>query len=474
VNAFLSKKSMALRLASLQAKNEGWLAEHMAVIEVEYPVAEGSSDIEVAYIAAAFPAGSGKTSLAMMEVPPEYAKKGYKVRCISEDVAWLKKGRDGRLWAINPEAGVFGALTGLNAESNPNVIATASKNSIFTNTAHNLEDNTVWWEGMNDEEIVNAIDWRGSPWDNIRVEMPEESEILENEDDEEYEDNAGGDAHIIPNDEDFDDEALDEDELNGDDEDDALEDVGEQPSAAARVPQIVKRGAHSGSRFTAPISGCPNLSLQFNSPDGVPITAIVFGGRRTKTVPLVYQAFDWVHGVFVGTVLGAEPPNAAKPGSAAVRRDPMAMLRYCGYNSADYWRHWLKMGKKLGRNAPKIFNVNWFKYGTDGKPVWPGFGENIRVLDWIIRRGVNTAGGTKFGIIETPVGYIPKAEDINITGLESDEFTLETVKGLLYIDKALWKEDVNGVKQLYAKFGDKLPEELKEQLIDLEKRLMNA
>ncbi|MCL1903640.1 MAG: phosphoenolpyruvate carboxykinase (GTP) [Oscillospiraceae bacterium] len=469
VNAFLSKKSISLRLASRLAKAEGWLAEHMAIIEVEKP------DGDVIYLAAAFPSGAGKTSLAMLDLPETYTKKGYKVRCISEDIAWLKKGTDGRLWAFNPESGVFGSLPGINAASNPNIIAMASKNTIYANTALNLDDNTVWWEGMNDEEITNAIDWRGNPWDNIRPEMPE---IPVQADDEAYDEADENDDYLDDAIDDEDIDNNDEDDIGDDTQDDDNEDdddeADDERSASSYLTVNTKRGAHSGSRFTAALEECACLSEKWNGAEGVPISAIIFGGRRSKAVPLVYQAFDWTHGVFVGSILGTESVTPAKPNSPVVRREPMAMLRYCGYNMGDYWKHWLKMGKRLGRNAPKIFNVNWFKMGPNGKPLWPGFGENIRVLDWIIRRVETKAGAVKPGIIESPVGYVPKAEDIDISGLEGLDFTVETIQSLLYVDKILWKEDVNGAKQLYAKFGERLPEELKEQLIDLEKRLMNA
>lgn len=475
VSAFLSKKSIALRLISRKAYEEGWFAEHMAVIEIERPGKK-----EPFYIAAAFPAGAGKTSLAMMEVSPVYAEKGYKVRCVSEDVAWLKKGADGRLWAVNPETGIFGALPGVSAASNPNVIAAAQKDAIYTNTAHRLDDNTVWWEGMTDEEIVNAVNWRGNPWDNLRPEVPENEEDGENLS-EQTGDSENSETEI--NDNDYSDD-INQDDFEKEDDEDDEEEIAEEitdeidddeiitdsPLLAATHP--LKRGAHSGSRFTASIHGCPNLSEKWDSPEGVPISAIVFGGRRTKSVPLVYQSFDWVHGVFVGTILGTESVNPIKPSAAVVRREPMAMMQFCGYNMGDYWTHWLKLGKKLGRNAPKIFNVNWFKNGLNNKPLWPGFGENIRVLDWIIRRTENNPD--RPGIIETAVGYVPKAEDIDISGIEAPDFSAETLKNLLSVDKALWKEDVNGVKQLYSKFGDKLPEVLKDQLVDLEKRLMNS
>jgi phosphoenolpyruvate carboxykinase (GTP) len=446
-NAFLSKKSMALQLASITAKQEGWLAEHMMILELEDPSGE------LTYIAAAFPSGCGKTTLAMMDVPQIYAEKGYKIRCVSDDVAWLRKGQDGRLWAINPETGIFGCAPGVNAKTSPNVFAAAQKNTIFTNVVHNLDDDTVWWEGMTaDNEqpsIENALDWRGNEFkfEEIIIDVAGNIEGSDNSDsfdtpqaDEYPEDSENGEAAEAP----------------------------EQSASAVRPLTIVKKGAHPNSRFTAPITNCPNLSPKYGNPEGVPISAIIFGGRRSKAVPLVYQSFDWEHGVFVGTVLGTEPIIAPGTGSnsSSIRRDPMAMLSYCGYNMADYWQHWLKMGKKLGRNAPKIFNVNWFKAGEDGVPIWPGFGENIRVLEWVLKRLKQ-----KCSIVETPLGYSPKAEDIDLEGLDLDA---EKLKTLFSVDKLQWKEDVNSIKQFYAKFGNRLPEKLKEQLIDFEKRLVNS
>ncbi|MDR0223161.1 MAG: phosphoenolpyruvate carboxykinase (GTP) [Oscillospiraceae bacterium] len=390
-NVLLGKKCFALRIASCQGRKEGWMAEHMLILGIEKP------DGKTTYIAAAFPSQCGKTNLAMLIPPESYKKAGYKVWCVGDDIAWLRQGDDGRLWAINPETGFFGVAPGTNMKSNPNALISTQKNTIFANVVHNLDDNTVWWEGLNKERVSNGLDWKGNPWNS---DSPE-------------------------------------------------------------------KGAHTNGRFTSHVSNCPCISPEYDNPAGVPISAIVFGGRRAKTAPLVYQAFDWEHGVFVGSIMGSETTSAAIGLAAGVRRDPMAMLPFCGYNMADYWRHWLDMGKKLGKNAPKIFNVNWFRSNEDGNFIWPGYGDNLRVLDWIVER-VNG----KAGAVETAIGYEPKPEDINIEGLEEDGITLERVTELLQVDKALWKEDVNGIKQFYTKFGDRLPEELREQLSDLEKRLV--
>jgi GTP-dependent phosphoenolpyruvate carboxykinase len=472
-NAFLNKEAMALRLASCSAKSEGWLAEHMAVLEITTPNDDGT--LKVTYIAVAFPSGCGKTSLAMLEVPQKYADKGYCVKLISDDVAWLKKGKDGRLWAINPETGIFGLAPGVNEKNTPNVLSTTQKDTIFANTAHRLNDNTVWWEGLDDNEIENMLDWKGNEFEleeilNKVIDDDEDDPLLE-------EDDIIGDFIEIDDyveEEDEFDEFGERSGLQGEMSDDAQVDENGEPienskkraKASSKPRPVLRRASHSNSRFTSSITNCPCLSPEHSNPDGVPISAIVFGGRRSKTIPLVYQAFDWEHGVFVGSGLGTEAANATG-NSNTVRRDPMAMLPYCGYNTADYFRHWLKMGKKLGRNAPKIFNVNWFKNGENGTPMWPGFGENIRVLDWIVQRSTSK----KFSIIETAVGYVPKIADIDFEGLD---FTDEVMLKLFSVEKVFWKEDVNSMKQFYAKFGDKLPEELKEQLIDLEKRLMNS
>ena len=387
-NVLLGKKCFALRIASYQGKNEGWMAEHMLILGIENPQGE------VKYITAAFPSACGKTNLAML-IPPEiYKEKGYKVWTVGDDIAWMRIGPDGRLWAINPENGFFGVAPGTNEKSNPNALASTRKNTIFTNVCHNLDDNTVWWEGLDKNPPKNAVDWKGQPWDGTTS---------------------------------------------------------------------TEKGAHPNSRFTAPAINCPCISDKFNDPQGVPISAIIFGGRRAKTAPLVYQARDWEHGVFVGSVMASETTAAASGAVGVVRRDPMAMLPFCGYHMGDYFQHWLDMGKKLGDKAPKIFNVNWFRTDDEGHFIWPGFGDNMRVLMWILDRCEGKADA-----VETPIGYEPKPEDINIEGLNID---LDTLKGLLDVDKNLWKEDAVGIEEFYQKFGDRLPKELKAELETLKKNL---
>ena len=387
-NVLLGKKCFALRIASYQGKNEGWMAEHMLILGIE------NRQGEVKYITAAFPSACGKTNLAML-IPPEiYKEKGYKVWTVGDDIAWMRIGPDGRLWAINPENGFFGVAPGTNEKSNPNALASTRKNTIFTNVCHNLDDNTVWWEGLDKNPPKNAVDWKGQPWDGTTS---------------------------------------------------------------------TEKGAHPNSRFTAPAINCPCISDKFNDPQGVPISAIIFGGRRAKTAPLVYQARDWEHGVFVGSVMASETTAAASGAVGVVRRDPMAMLPFCGYHMGDYFQHWLDMGKKLGDKAPKIFNVNWFRTDDEGHFIWPGFGDNMRVLMWILDRCEGKADA-----VETPIGYEPKPEDINIEGLNID---LDTLKGLLDVDKNLWKEDAAGIEEFYQKFGDRLPKELKAELETLKKNL---
>lgn len=390
-NVLLGKKCFALRIASYLGKNEGWMAEHMLILGVEKP------DGETKYICAAFPSACGKTNLAML-IPPEiYKEKGYKVWCVGDDISWIRKGADGRLYAINPENGFFGVAPGTNEKSNPNALASTKKGTIFTNVVHNLDDNTVWWEGLDKNPPENAMDWTGKPW-------------------------------------------------NG-----KTSDV---------------KGAHPNSRFTAPAVNCPCISPEFENLNGVPISAFVFGGRRAKLAPLVYQSRDWNHGVFVGSIMASETTAAAAGAVGVVRRDPMAMLPFCGYNMADYWQHWIDIGKTLDPDkAPKIFNVNWFRKDDEGNFMWPGFGDNLRVLDWILDR----CDG-KVDAVETAIGFVPKAEDINIDGLEG-EVSRESLESILDVDKALWAAEADGIAEFYAKFGDKLPETLKAELETLKANL---
>ena len=390
-NVLLGKKCFALRIASYLGKNEGWMAEHMLILGVEKP------DGETKYICAAFPSACGKTNLAML-IPPEiYKEKGYKVWCVGDDISWIRKGADGRLYAINPENGFFGVAPGTNEKSNPNALASTKKGTIFTNVVHNLDDNTVWWEGLDKNPPENAMDWTGKPW-------------------------------------------------NG-----KTSDV---------------KGAHPNSRFTAPAVNCPCISPEFENLNGVPISAFVFGGRRAKLAPLVYQSRDWNHGVFVGSIMASETTAAAAGAVGVVRRDPMAMLPFCGYNMADYWQHWIDIGKTLDPDkAPKIFNVNWFRKDDEGNFMWPGFGDNLRVLDWILDR----CDG-KVDAVETAIGFVPKAEDINIDGLEG-EVSRESLESILDVDKDLWAAEADGIAEFYAKFGDKLPETLKAELETLKANL---
>ena len=392
-NVLLGKKCFALRIASYLGRKEGWMAEHMLILGVEYP------DGEVKYISAAFPSACGKTNLAML-IPPEfYKKKGYKVWCVGDDIAWLRVGEDGRLWAVNPENGFFGVAPGTNEKSNPNALHTSMKNAIFTNVCHNLDDNTVWWEGLNDNPPVNALNWKGEKWDYTKYDKND---------------------------------------------------------------KVNTSGAHPNSRFTAMAENCPCISDKFADPAGVPISAIVFGGRRAKTAPLVYQSTSWQHGSFVGSVMASETTAAAAGAVGVVRRDPMAMRPFVGYDMGDYWAHWLHMGKVI-KNPPKIFHVNWFRTDDEGHFIWPGFGDNMRVLMWILDRCEG-----KVDAVETAIGYLPHAEDINIEGLDID---IETVRGLLSVDKELWLDDCKGIREFYKQVGDRVPAEMYEELEALEARL---
>ena len=392
-NVLLGKKCFALRIASYLGRKEGWMAEHMLILGIEFP------NGEIKYITAAFPSACGKTNLAMLIPPAIYKNLGYKTWCVGDDIAWLRIGKDGRLWAVNPENGFFGVAPGTNEHSNPNALHTTMRDTIFTNVVHDLDNNTVWWEGLNNNPPKNAIDWKGNKWDYTKYDKKDKSTC----------------------------------------------------------------GAHPNSRFTASAKNCPCLSSEFNNPAGVPISAIVFGGRRAKTAPLVYQSFNWQHGTFVGSIMASETTAAAAGAVGVVRRDPMAMRPFVGYNMGDYFAHWLEMGKKIP-HAPKIFNVNWFRTDDDGNFIWPGFGDNMRVLLWILARCED-----KVGAVETAIGYVPKAEDINIEGL--DGVTIDTIKDLLSVDVDSWKEDCKNIREFYGVIGDHMPKELYEELDALEKRL---
>ena len=389
-NALLGKKCLALRIASVQARDEGWLAEHMLILKLTSPGGE------VKYIAGAFPSACGKTNLAMLtpSIP------GWKVETIGDDIAWMKFGEDGQLYAINPEAGFFGVAPGTSMDSNPNAMICASKDAIFTNVAL-TEDNNVWWEGIGYDAPGKLIDWKGKEWD----------------------------------------------------------------AATAKTP-----AAHPNARFTAKATNCPVMAPEWEDPNGVPISAFLFGGRRPGTVPLVHQAFDWEHGVFMGSIVGSEVTAAALDIKAGtVRRDPFAMLPFCGYHMGEYFAHWLKLGAQADADKlPKIFCVNWFRKTEDGKWLWPGFGENSRVLKWVFERCTGSADA-----IETPIGYMPTAGGIDRAGLE-DEVSAEDMEVLLSVDKEGWLKEIEMIKEHYARFGDKLPTELTAQLSALEERLAKA
>ena len=402
-NVLLGKKCFALRIASYQAKNEGWMAEHMLILGLKRP------GEETKYICAAFPSACGKTNLAMLIPPEGYRKNGYEVFTVGDDIAWLKPGPDGRLYAINPEAGFFGVAPGTNEKSNYNALASTKKNAIFTNVALDNSDNTPWWESLTKEPPVDATEWKGA-----KVNGPEYCAQLD----------ANG-KHLTL--------------------------------------------AHPNSRFTAPAENCPCISPEFNNPNGVPISAIIFGGRRASTTPLVYQSFDWTHGTYMGSAVSSETTAAATGAVGVLRHDPMAMKPFIGYNVGDYWAHWLEMGEILGDKAPKIFNVNWFKKDAEGHFMWPGFGDNMRVLDWIIKRCEGKVDANK-----TAIGYLPKAEDINLAGIE-DEVTPETLNQLLAVDPDLWKKEIAEMRRYYdediAAKGGKIPAALYSVLDQIEANL---
>ena len=387
-NVLLGKKCFALRIASCLGRDEGWMAEHMLILGVQNPAGE------VRYICGAFPSACGKTNLAMLIPPAVYREKGWKCWCVGDDIAWLRPGPDGRLWAVNPENGFFGVAPGTSERTNPNALAATRKDTIFTNVVLK-PDGTVWWEGLDKNPPAGALNWLGEPWD----------------------------------------------------------------------PADGSKGAHPNSRFTAPAVNCPCISPEFENPNGVPISAIIFGGRRARTAPLVYQSRSWSHGVFVGSVMASEKTAAAEGQVGEVRRDPMAMLPFCGYHMADYWQHWLDM-EKLLKKPPIICNVNWFRTDENGRFLWPGFGDNLRVVEWVLRRAFDEVGA-----VDTPIGYVPRPEDICLEDCPVDE---ETLRGLLGVDAGLWKEEADGIAAFYQKFGAKLPRELRGWLETLREKLAEA
>ena len=383
-NALLGKKCFALRIAGAMARDEGWMAEHMLILELELPGGE------IHYVAAAFPSACGKTNLAMMVSPFEHL--GYKVRTVGDDIAWLRPGPDGRLWAVNPEAGFFGVVPGTGPDTNPNAMATIGHDTIFTNVAV-TPDGIPWWEGKEKSAPPGLIDWQGKPWDGR------------------------------------------------------------------------SKAAHPNARFTAAARQCPSMSARWEDPQGVPLSAIVFGGRRARLAPLVFESRDWEHGVFVGATMGSETTAAATGQVGVVRRDPMAMLPFCGYHMGDYFAHWLKMGRTLSR-PPRIFHVNWFRTGHDGRFLWPGFGQNVRVLMWMIDRVKGGAAGA-----ETPIGVVPAEGALNVDGLGLGRADVER---LLRVDRDEWAAEVPEIRAFFDRLGDRLPSELSRALESLSLQVNTA